>query len=82
MPLGVDGGDSTSSSPMLTHKPIPEEVGIKAFKKVLEGPTQREREEEEMKRKKIQETFLTANFDELCSLVEDQSKYCFILPFM
>lgn len=70
--IGLDAGDSTSSSPMIVHRPIPEEVSIKAFKKILEGPSQRERDDEEAKRKKIQDTFLHAEFDELCSLVENQ----------
>ena len=39
---------------MIIHRPIPEEVSVKAFKKVLEGPSQREREEEDAKKKKLQ----------------------------
>ncbi len=39
---------------MIVHRPIPEDMSVKAFKKVLEGPTQREREDEEAKRKKLQ----------------------------
>jgi len=51
---GLEGCDSTASSPMIIHRPIPEDMSVKAFKKVLEGPTQREREDEEAKRKKLQ----------------------------
>jgi hypothetical protein len=42
---------------MIIHRPIPEEVSVKAFKKVLEGPSQREREEEDAKKKKLQVKF-------------------------
>jgi hypothetical protein len=51
---GLEAFDSTASSPMTVHRSIPEELSVKAFKKVLEGPTQREREEEEAKKKKVQ----------------------------
>lgn len=51
---GLEGCDSTASSPIVVHRPIPEEVSVKAFKKILEGPSQREREDEEAKKKKIQ----------------------------
>ena len=54
--VGVEACDSTASSPMILHRSIPEEVSVKAFKKVLEGPSQREREDEEAKKKKIQVT--------------------------
>ena len=39
---------------MVIHRPIPEEVSVKAFKKVLEGPTPREKEDEEARKKKLQ----------------------------
>ena len=51
---GLEGCDSTASSPMIIHRPIPEEVSVKAFKKVLEGPTPREKEDEEARKKKLQ----------------------------
>jgi hypothetical protein len=54
---GVEACDSTDSSPMTLRRSIPEEVSFKAFKKVLEGPSQREREDEDAKKKKIQVTF-------------------------
>ena len=50
----MEGCDSTASSPMVIHRPIPEEVSVKAFKKVLEGPTPREKEDEEARKKKLQ----------------------------
>lgn len=63
---------------MVVHRAIPEEVSIKAFKRVLEGPTQRERDEEDARIKSIQEKFLHADFEELCSIVEQQGIF---LPF-
>ena len=52
--VGLEVGDSTASSPMIIHRSLPEEVSVQAFKKVLEGPSQKEREEEEAKKKKFQ----------------------------
>jgi hypothetical protein len=52
--VGLEVGDSTASSPMIIHRPLPEEVSVQAFKKVLDGPSQKEREEEEAKKKKFQ----------------------------
>jgi len=72
--LVPDGGESTASSPMIVHRFLPEEVSVKAFKRVLEGPTQRERDEEDARTKSIQEKFLHADFEELCSMVEQQGK--------
>ena len=54
--VGLEVGDSTASSPMIIHRSLPEEVSVQAFKKVLEGPSQKEREEEEAKKKKFQVT--------------------------
>ena len=51
--LGVETGDSAASSPMMTHRQIPDELSVGAFKKVLEGPTPREREDDEARKKRL-----------------------------
>ncbi len=62
----VGGFSSTASSPGLVRRPpLSEETSVLAFKRVLEGPTQQEREAEQRRRKEWQELFARASIQEL-----------------
>uniref|UniRef100_A0A0K2TRT0 Protein EFR3 homolog cmp44Elike [Nasonia vitripennis] n=1 Tax=Lepeophtheirus salmonis TaxID=72036 RepID=A0A0K2TRT0_LEPSM len=65
--------DSTSSSPGIEKKPFNEEVSVAAFRKVLEGPTSKEKEEEEKIQKELKERFLNDSFDNILEFATEDS---------
>ena len=67
---GLDLADSACSSPGFIRKPLSEEVSVKSFKKVLEGTPKEIREEEKNRKNEMQEKFMHAMFDDLCSINE------------
>jgi len=67
---GLDIADSACSSPGFVRKPLSEEVAVKAFKKVLEGTPKEIREEEKHRKNEMQNKFMYAVFDDLCSINE------------
>ena len=71
---GLDVADSACSSPGLVRKPYSEEVSVKAFKKILEGTSKEQKEGDKNRRIEIQEKFMHAKFEELCSLNESSRK--------
>ena len=58
------------SSPGFVRKTLSEEVSVKSFKKVLEGTPKEVREEEKLKKNEMQNKFMYAVFDDLCSINE------------
>ena len=58
------------SSPGFVRKTLSEEVSVKSFKKVLEGTPKEVREEEKSKKNEMQNKFMYAVFDDLCSINE------------
>ena len=66
----MDIADSACSSPGFVRKPLSEEVAVKAFKKVLEGTPKEIREEEKHRKNEMQNKFMYAVFDDLCSINE------------
>jgi hypothetical protein len=65
---GYADGHSAASSPGIVRRPFCADTSVAAFRKVLEGPTQSEKEAEEKRRKENQEKFLYASLDELNEL--------------
>ena len=66
----IDIADSVCSSPGFVRKTLSEEVSVKSFKKVLEGTPKEVREEEKLKKNEMQNKFMYAVFDDLCSINE------------
>lgn len=63
----INGVDyhSACSSPGIIRKPFSEDVSIAAFKKVLEGPSQVEKEAEIARKKEMQQIYLNATLEEI-----------------
>ena len=66
----LDIADSACSSPGFVRKIMSEEVSVKSFKKVLEGTPKEVREEEKSRKNEMQNKFMYAVFDDLCSINE------------
>lgn len=66
--LAVDHYGSLSSSPVKARKPLSEEITVAAFKKILEGPSQLEKEAEDKRKRDLQDKFLNASLEEICEI--------------
>ena len=59
---------SMNSSIGIIHSPFKEDTSVAAFKKVLEGPSQQEKEIKEKEKQYLQDRFLNASLEELTEL--------------